>query len=409
MGALVAGIVAAALPDGNHSSVQRLQAMVLACAQASAAASEVEVMAVAEGNGRSVQAPDWRVAYNAMMSLERIVLAHPQLLVSDGLRDLLVGGLPSLLLFSHAWVRVAASRLLGAFPGVCNTRATNGPGRPTEPLTGAPRLCTGRYLAATQSSPRASAYAQDGACLCRLLAASCRQLADSKPSPALSDQAARNLLALLVFTQASPDACPGRDDDAAQPLRALFGKAGAEVDVGPRSERAGEGPDERAAEGLCWGVYAVLRRLAARCREVTARKAILRLFGALGAQWTGGTLDALARIALKPLVYAEGDTKDEDDSGGVVSAVLRLLQERLGDDLFFARMAAARGDIAKVRQVRSAQRALEAVTDPLLAERRREEKYRSKRDAAKRKAKALYQAESAGGALGVKSRRRSPR
>ena len=278
-------------------------------------------------------APDadaWRLVYQALQTAQslaqRDAAVHARLAATDA--DVI-----SLLTFPHAWVRVAACRLLGA------------------------RLAAGADLSAAE------------------LVRAARQLVAQLYSEHLDDALTLQVVRNLVFL--------GRAMAA--------GAADGAGDVSPDEDAIDEAAAPDAPPRLAW-LFSKLshaaRLTSAHGRPESAPRrvgAVLKWFAAIATQLPPTTLCAFLVHMLSPIQRVVEDEQAPEDLRTLASEVQDLVQERVGPTAFTHAYAHVRQKIVARRHERRHARVLESIADPERGAARRAARNAAKHESRKRK------------------------
>ena len=114
--AQLTGVVLDALGAGSGGVVQRVLPMVVACcaneATAPSAADEAAALLDQDGPESVALQVRWKAAYFSLKSVEKMATAESAVLLGGGMEPMW-SHVHTFLLHEHAWLRAAASRLLG--------------------------------------------------------------------------------------------------------------------------------------------------------------------------------------------------------------------------------------------------------------------------------------------------------
>jgi len=323
-----------------------------------------------EDDAGDAQVDNWELVYLALTMLSKIFLIFPQQLQLATSANVAGGKPPSKkkrvserdaekldrgaleenqalwsavqkhLLYSHSWVRLASSRLVGSYMGA------------REP--------------ATLLGKQGSEFLADQETIFQLGKAFCRQLASTQLTSALADQLVRN----LFFTARVLSVV----DSAAIP---------APVD-------AGEPAEEVKPSGLKWKMMQLsyLARTEATTSPETSlvRDCVFKVFAAFSNFLKDPEpLQPWLRIMLEPL-YRTDESQDSSEEIKLLSTqVSDLLRQIAGPAAFSKQYEGARVKVVAARNSRKQVRIQQNVLEPAKAAERKAKKNLLKRDSRKRK------------------------
>ena len=368
--AQLSGIVLDALGSGGSGIAQRLLPMLVAsCArEASAPSAAEEAAALLEPEGEEAAALQvrWKSAYYSLKAVEKMAATEPAVLLG-GSCEPLWAHVQAFLLHEHAWLRTAASRLLGML------------------------LSAVQPAALAEGGGSVPTYLRQGGLLLQLADASAQQLHSAVVSEASAAQAVKNLMWLSMALLAHPALGPPEQASLLPP--------------GPA-----DAADLEAARVICWPIVALATRLAPLVQTAghVRGTAVMRWFAAVASQLEADQLHAFLPVLLPPVIRCA-----EDTSGKVHAAVIQLAQEtqqllqKRAEVPSFVAVYQKTKDAAKAkRKERKERAALEAVADPETAAAKRMATNLGKRKQKKRKLERNKRGRDSGGSIGLGSRKK---
>ena len=303
------------------------------------------ILQALEEGVNTMDADAWRLPYQALQTMQTIVQHDAQVW------SRLTPALPSiitLLTYPHAWCRVAACRLLGAYFAA---------GLPID----------------AEELVRAS-----------------KQLVAQLFSPFLDDALTLQVVRNLVFVGKAFARGDGNDVDDDDDNS----EANSDVEELDDVENNGEAEDDTKATPparLAW-LFSKLShagRLATRAgRTETAPQrvgAVLKWFAAMSTQLEPSILSVFLIHILSPILRVTDDDQAPEDLKSLAQEVQDLVQERVGASTFTHAYAHVKQSVLDKRRERRNARILEAVADPERAAKRRASRNVAKHESRKRK------------------------
>ena len=318
----------------------------------------------------------WEPSYYSLVALEKMMRVPQLAAVVDADKGDGDCGLLSccseMLLHPHAWVRVAAARVLGVAMSAVKAEAVVAAWE--ERTTTREEKKTKKKKSKKQKQQKGSGNATLSLFLAPgelflLIRRTCRQLESAMLTEALATQAVRNLLVACKVASAVPDlAFSGDDDEAAN----------------------GEAKDnEKDKDPLSW----VFHRMSFMARSNSARatvrrSAVFKFFAAMATQFP---VDAVCKkylvVMLSPLFrVTNGQAQSEGGSDAPATSKLRMLASEVeallsklaGEKAFVEAYNEVRAQVASIRESRKRKVAELAIRDPEAAARRKVQKNRRK-------------------------------
>ncbi|CAE6436707.1 unnamed protein product [Rhizoctonia solani] len=345
----------------------------------------------------------WQVAYNTLTTLGKLYREFPEQLHSSSPSDWIA--IYSHLLFPHAWVRLAACRLVGSLFASVPISADN--------------LTLGTDLAeATITSSNGTAISLVS--LVDVTQKLCLQLGSIHLDDTLSTQVVKNLFyAGKVFALVYDQAKLGDSTDQHAGENAED-ESSAESDPEDDEDPAENRMAKALANPLAW-VFSKLSYQARSAHIARLNRApnsgkwhihigsIFRWFAAMASHLPAPTLETFLPHILAPVYrIAEEDTiKDTEleNLKTLTHELQTLLQQRTGTTAFANAYSRIRQGVVRVRRERKIQRATQAATHPEAAARRRLQRNISKKEGKKRKDRSFADAKIRNNT--VKKRRRT--
>jgi U3 small nucleolar RNA-associated protein 20 len=347
----------------------------------------------------------WEMAYHCLASLGRVYTKLPTMMegflhnTSEGMA--LLSATSEIMCYRHAWVRLAASRFMGQY---LDRRAAGGSGK---------TVTTAATLA---SSPFLSEPANAGALARRL----CVQIDRPALSPELSLRAVKSL---VFLTSALAQVQEGQEEGKGGKmlLAGMPACNGAEMELeeeeeeGEKKEEAEEEEEEEENEApkelLSWIFHRV--SYMARRKGEDRRCAVFRFFAAVATLESQATVERFLPHMLSPLYRATTDGQAEESAHGndaveLAKEIMGLIEEKAGATSFVQALSEIQKQAAQKRAGRKKARAIEAITDPEAAAKKKLAKNLMKRETAKRKKASSRLARGGGPGVDRASKRQRP-
>jgi len=313
----------------------------------------------------------WEMAYHCLGTISRIYARLPGMVESflhgfpEGMT--LLSATSEILCYRHAWVRLAASRVIGQY---LDRRATGGKTR---------TLITGTQL-------RSSPFLSDPAHCAALARRLCVQIDRPSVAPELSLRAVKSLVFLtsaMVHTELELEHGGG------SPVRADAALEGEEEDVGGGESEVGVQEKGDAPKDLLSWIFHRLSYMARRKGE-DRRCAVFQFFAAVTTLEGQAVVERFLPHMLSPLYRATSDGQAEASAHGndaveLAKEVTSLIEEKAGATAFLKAFSDVQKQATQKRASRKQARAVEAITDPGAAAQRKLAKNVMKRETIKRK------------------------
>jgi U3 small nucleolar RNA-associated protein 20 len=313
----------------------------------------------------------WEMAYHCLGTINRIYARLPGMVESflhgfpEGMT--ILSATSEILCYRHAWVRLAASRVIGQY---LDRRATGGKTR---------TLITGTQL-------RSSPFLSDPAHCAALARRLCVQIDRPSVAPELSLRAVKSL---VFLTSAMVHIELELERGGGSPVRADAALEGEEEDVGGGESEVGVQEKVDAPKDLLSWIFHRLSYMARR-RGEDRRCAVFQFFAAVTTLESQAVVERFLPHMLSPLYRATSDGQAEASAHGndaveLAKEVTALIEEKAGATAFLKAFSDVQKQATQKRASRKQARAVEAITDPGAAAQRKLAKNVMKRETIKRK------------------------
>ncbi|KAL6072065.1 U3 snoRNP protein [Balamuthia mandrillaris] len=298
----------------------------------------------------------WELLYYALVLLEKIFVAFPNILssliVSEQMNELWNSTCKALL-HHHLWIRLAAARLFGLYFSHC------------------------RQIGEAEAIINASAAFS-------LAKVFCQQLYEEHLSPDLGEQVVKNLLFVGAYLYQNPSSSSSEHNTTSSKVASIEEEEEEEEEKEEDIEQTANGCYEGTLQSLHW----LFRRLSflSRTQGPLTKTCVFKWFGAMATTMLSNDLEPFLIPMIAPMYRTinEGSNK-QADAAALATEVMDLVREKVGHMVFMKAQNEVRSKVDEQRAQRKRKRALLSLLNPEAAAQKRHQHNKKQMDRKKRK------------------------